>query len=62
MLISTVLFALADTPGKYWSLVFPGMVVGTIGLALGFVGANIAIMAGARKGEEVRLFLGLRLE
>ena len=49
---ATVLFALADTPDKYWSHVFPGMVIGMVGLAIAYVGANMTIMAGARKGEE----------
>jgi len=50
--IACVLFALADTPIKYWSHVLPGMIVGMIGLAMGYVGANISIMAGAREGQE----------
>ncbi|KDQ13881.1 hypothetical protein BOTBODRAFT_110904 [Botryobasidium botryosum FD-172 SS1] len=52
MAVGVILFALVDSPDKYWSHVFPGMIVGMCGLALGYVGANIAIMAGARPGEE----------
>ncbi|KAH8119334.1 major facilitator superfamily domain-containing protein [Phellopilus nigrolimitatus] len=50
--VGSVLFALADTPEKYWSHVFPGMVVGMIGIAISYVGVNVAVMASARKGEE----------
>ncbi|KDQ13884.1 hypothetical protein BOTBODRAFT_133128 [Botryobasidium botryosum FD-172 SS1] len=54
LLMSTaaILFALADSPEKYWSHVFPGMIVGMCGTAIGYVGANIAIMADAPPGEE----------
>ncbi|KAF8581964.1 MFS general substrate transporter [Ramaria rubella] len=52
MVVATILFALADTPDKYWSHVLPGMIVGLVGVAAGYVGANIFIMGGARKGEE----------
>ncbi|KAF8578503.1 MFS general substrate transporter [Ramaria rubella] len=52
MLVGTILFALADVPEKYWSHILPGMVVSLIGVAMAYVGANIFIMAGARKGEE----------
>lgn len=51
--VACVLYALADTPAKYWSHVLPGMIVGMIGLATGYVGATISIMAGAREGQEV---------
>jgi len=50
--VATILFALADTPEKYWSHVLPAMIIGMTGTAAGYVGANIFIMAGARKGEE----------
>ena len=53
MAVSVVLFALADTPDKYWSHVLPAMIIGMIGIAFGYVSANIFIMAGAAKGEEV---------
>lgn len=53
MVIGSVLFALADIPEKYWSHILPGMIVCTLGLAMSYVGANIAIMAGARPGQEV---------
>lgn len=32
---------------------FPGMVVGMIGIGIAYVGVNVAVMASARKGEEV---------
>lgn len=52
MAVGSVLFALADTPDKYWSYIFPGMIVNMIGLALSYVGASVTTMAGAPKGEE----------
>jgi hypothetical protein len=52
--IGSILFAFADTPDKYWRLVFPGMVISMTGLAAAYVGANMTIMGDARKGEEVR--------
>ncbi|KAF8520827.1 major facilitator superfamily domain-containing protein [Gautieria morchelliformis] len=52
MLVGTLLFALADSPAKYWSHIFPGMIIGLVGLAMAYVAANIFIMAGSRKGEE----------
>lgn len=52
MLLGTVLYTLADTPDKYWKYIFPGMIISLMGTAMAYVGANIFIMAGARKGEE----------
>ena len=52
MVVGTTLFALADTPDKYWSYIFPGMIVNMVGLALSYVGASVTTMAGAPKGEE----------
>ncbi|KDQ18400.1 hypothetical protein BOTBODRAFT_185039 [Botryobasidium botryosum FD-172 SS1] len=52
MAVGAVLFALADRPEKYWSYMFPGMILAMIGLASAYVGVSIAIMADARKGEE----------
>lgn len=52
MAVGVILFALADAPHKYWSHIFPGMIIGMCGLATAYVGANIAIMSGARPGEE----------
>lgn len=50
--VGAILFALADTPEKYWSHIVPGMVIGLFGLASGYVGCTIVVMEGARKGEE----------
>ncbi|KIJ40339.1 hypothetical protein M422DRAFT_173980 [Sphaerobolus stellatus SS14] len=52
MAVSVVLYALADTPDKYWSHVLPAMIIGMLGISTGYVGANIFIMGGAAKGEE----------
>lgn len=52
MIIGAVLFALADNPSRYWPFIFPGMIIGMIGLAMAYVGSNVTTMAGARKGEE----------
>ncbi|KAF4571718.1 hypothetical protein EYR36_009062 [Pleurotus pulmonarius] len=52
MAVGSVLFALADTREKYWPYVFPGMVVGMLGLAAGYVACTAVVMGGARKGEE----------
>ena len=42
-----------DVPGRdHWPFVFPGMVLALTGLALGYVGSNIAILADVRPGEE----------
>ena len=54
MCTGAILFALADRPEKYWSMIFPGMIVGMLGIGFAYVGGNIAIMSNARKGEEVR--------
>ena len=56
MAIGSILFTFADTPDKFWRFVFPGMLISVTGLATAYVGANMTIMAGARKGEEVRTF------
>ncbi|KIJ51730.1 hypothetical protein M422DRAFT_223465 [Sphaerobolus stellatus SS14] len=52
MAVSVVLYSLADTPDKYWSHVLPAMIIGMIGIAFGYVGANIFIMSSAAKGQE----------
>ncbi|KAL5498331.1 hypothetical protein ACEPAH_2473 [Sanghuangporus vaninii] len=52
MAVSVGLFALGDSPDKYWSHIFPGMIVGMIGIGITFVGVNIAVMASAPAGEE----------
>lgn len=55
MIAGSVLFAFADTPEKYWSHILPGMIVGTLGLAVSYVAANIAIITGSRPGQEAIL-------
>ncbi|PSS37253.1 hypothetical protein PHLCEN_2v891 [Hermanssonia centrifuga] len=52
MIVGAVLFALAKDPSNYWPYIFPGMIVGMIGLSAAYVGSNVTTMAGARKGEE----------
>lgn len=52
MIIGAVLFALAHDPSHYWSYVFPGEIIGMVGLSMAYVGSNVTTMAGARKGEE----------
>ncbi|KAF8991537.1 major facilitator superfamily domain-containing protein [Cyathus striatus] len=51
-LISAVLFALADTPDKYWTYVVPGLIIGSCGLIHSYVGCTSVVMDGARSGEE----------
>lgn len=43
MMAALVLFAFADGPDKYWSLVFPGFIIGSAGAMLTNISANIAI-------------------
>lgn len=52
---SVILWAFGDSPDKYWSLVFTGMIIGMVGIGIAFVGVNVSVMASARKGEEVQL-------
>jgi len=52
MAVGAILFALADTPDKYWPYIVPGMIVGMLGLASAYVGCTIVMMEGARPGEE----------
>ena len=61
MATSVVLFALGDSPDKYWSYIFPGMIVGMIGIGIAFVGVNVAVMTSAPPGEEVRCGILIRL-
>ncbi|KAI0699480.1 MFS general substrate transporter [Cerioporus squamosus] len=42
-IISTTLFALADSPDKYWSYIFPALVLGSSGAMLTYTQTNIAI-------------------
>ncbi|KAG2153646.1 MFS general substrate transporter [Suillus bovinus] len=43
MMTALVLFAFANGPDKYWSLVFPGFIIGSAGAMLTNISANIAI-------------------
>ncbi len=52
MMVGAILFALASSEDRYWSHVFPGMIIGMLGLATAYVAASVTMMAGARKGEE----------
>lgn len=53
MAVGAILFSFADSADKYWSHIFPGMIFIMIGLGSAYVGANVAIMGNARKGDEV---------
>jgi len=44
-MVGTVLLTFADTPSTYWRFVFPGFIIGTIGVSLLFVNTNVAIFA-----------------
>ncbi|KAJ8516155.1 hypothetical protein ONZ45_g6509 [Pleurotus djamor] len=44
MLAGSVLVACADTESKYWRLVLPAMILAALGVASGFVAANIAML------------------
>ncbi|KAE9402344.1 MFS general substrate transporter [Gymnopus androsaceus JB14] len=52
MVVGATLFALADDPSKYWSHIVTGMVLGTAGVSLGYVGCTIVVMEDVREGEE----------
>ncbi|KIM73581.1 hypothetical protein PILCRDRAFT_828966 [Piloderma croceum F 1598] len=41
--IATLLLAFADRPGRYWTFVFPGFVIGSTGAMLCYTHTNIAI-------------------
>ncbi|TRM59428.1 major facilitator superfamily domain-containing protein [Schizophyllum amplum] len=50
--VGTVLFALADSPDKYWSRIFPGIIVGMMGMACSYVGSTVAMMEGAAPNQQ----------
>ncbi|KAF8896032.1 major facilitator superfamily domain-containing protein [Infundibulicybe gibba] len=50
--VGAILFALGDTPQKYWPYLVPGMIIGMVGTAVAYVGCTIFVMDGARPGEE----------
>ena len=52
MAIAAILFALSDTPSKYWSHTFVAMIIGMLGTGIAYVGVMVAVMASAPKGEE----------
>lgn len=52
MAVAAVLFALADSPDKYWSHILVGMILAMIGLATAYVAANVFILMDAPKGQE----------
>ncbi|TCD69756.1 hypothetical protein EIP91_006292 [Steccherinum ochraceum] len=52
MAVGVTLFALADTEDKYWSHIFPGMIINMVGIAVAYVAASVTTMASAPKGEE----------
>lgn len=52
MAVASILFALGDTPDKYWSHIFTGLIIGHMGMGGVYVGCTTMIMSGARKGEE----------
>ncbi|KAF9490606.1 MFS general substrate transporter [Pleurotus eryngii] len=48
----SMLFAFAGMEERYWSFVFPWMVVGMLGLASAYVGCTTTVMGNTWKGEE----------
>ena len=52
MAVAAILFALGDSPSKYWSYTFVAMIIGMLGTGIGYVGVMVAVMASAPKGEE----------
>lgn len=52
MLVSCVLFALANSSDRYWPYVLPAMIINMIGLSGAYVGATVTMMASAPAGEE----------
>ena len=52
MVGSCTLFALADSPDRYWSYIFPAMIVNTIGVSGALLGATVTVLANAPAGEE----------
>ncbi|KAI0790428.1 major facilitator superfamily domain-containing protein [Abortiporus biennis] len=52
MATSAILLAFADRPSRYWSFIFPAMILGMLGLATSYVAASVVIMSGVRTGEE----------
>ncbi|KAF4584831.1 hypothetical protein EYR40_001646 [Pleurotus pulmonarius] len=52
MAVASILFALGDTPDKYWSHIFTGLIIGHMGMGGVYVGCTTMIMSGAREGEE----------
>ena len=47
-----VLFALADAPSKYWSRIFPGIIVGMVGMACSYVGSTVSMMESAPPDQQ----------
>ena len=53
MMIGSILFALSpSSPTRYWSHVFPGLVIGVFGCSAAYVSSNVTTMENARRGEE----------
>ena len=52
MVGSCTLFALADSPDRYWSYTFPAMIVNTVGVSGALLGATVTVLANAPAGEE----------
>ena len=52
MLVGCVLFALADSPDRYWSYILPAMIIDMFGLSGSYIGASVTMMASAPAGEE----------
>jgi MFS family permease len=53
MLAAAILFVWATKAADhYWPFAFPAMVIGLAGVSITYVGSSIAIMEGARPGEQ----------
>lgn len=52
MVGSCTLLALANSPDRYWSYIFPAMIVNTIGVSGALLGATVTVLANAPAGEE----------
>jgi nitrate/nitrite transporter NarK len=39
-MIGTLLLTFGDTPQKYWSFVFPGLIIGTAGISPAYIGVK----------------------
>ena len=52
MVGSCTLLALANSPDRYWSYIFPAMIVNTIGVSGALLGATVTVLENAPAGDE----------